>query len=109
MTLIGKAIKRARESKGLSLRALEELTSGPFKVSNAYISQIETGKVAQPSPSVLYVLAEALALDYRYLMELCGYPGYGDLVCPANMGELKLTKEEYDLVKNYIEFVRKNK
>jgi transcriptional regulator with XRE-family HTH domain len=42
-------------------------------ISNAYLSQLETGKIAQPSPNYLYKLAEVYRLPYDLLMEKAGY------------------------------------
>ena len=55
----------------MSLRQVEE-ASGK-EVSNAYISQLENGKILQPSPTILYKLAEIYEIEYITLMELAGY------------------------------------
>jgi DNA-binding transcriptional regulator YiaG len=47
---IGPYLKSLREAKGLSLREVEAKTG----VSNAFLSQIESGKVKRPSPVMLY-------------------------------------------------------
>lgn len=49
----------------MSLRAVEAATEG---ITNGYLSQIEGGHVKQPSPNVLYQLAELYGLDYRDLL-----------------------------------------
>jgi HTH-type transcriptional regulator, competence development regulator len=59
----------ARKAKGVSLREVERATG----VSNAYISQMETGAVAEPSPHKLQVLAKYYGLSYGTLMNACGY------------------------------------
>jgi transcriptional regulator with XRE-family HTH domain len=43
-------------------------------VSNAYLSQLEHGKIKRPSPNVLHSLAEVYAVPYEALMEKAGYP-----------------------------------
>src|SRR5688572_30352677 len=73
----GRAIELAtlltdlRTAKGLSLREVEEATGKA--VSNAYLSQLENGKIRKPSPNVLYTLAEVYAVPYEALMEKAGY------------------------------------
>ena len=63
-------LRALREAKGLSLRQVE----GKSGISNAFISQMESGKVKQPSPIMLYKLAELYGVSYESLMELAGYP-----------------------------------
>lgn len=85
----------ARKAKGVSLREVERATG----VSNAYISQMETGAVAEPSPKKLQVLAKYYGLSYGSLMNAAGYsvpstasqPNQNDE--PTFMGE-RLTAEE---------------
>ena len=60
----------ARKNKELSLRQVEQETG----ISNAYLSQIETGKIKQPSPNILYKLSELYDVPYNTLLELVGYP-----------------------------------
>lgn len=57
MTL-GEFIAVAREIKGLTLRQLEEKTG----ISNALLSQIETGHVKEPSWRNVVKIAKALGL-----------------------------------------------
>ena len=68
---LGRYLKNARLGRGLSLRDVEEATGK--EVSNAYLSQLETGKIKRPSPHVLYALSAALAVPYEVLMERTGY------------------------------------
>jgi len=69
MEQLRKEIRRLREAKNLSKRALSNYT----KVSDAYIVQIELGQVKSVSPEILRKLAPALGTNYRRLMELAGY------------------------------------
>jgi transcriptional regulator with XRE-family HTH domain len=66
----GEYIKAIRESKGLTLRDVER----QIEVSNAYLSQLESSKIKQPSPITLYKLAELYGIKYEILMEKVGYP-----------------------------------
>ena len=43
-------------------------------ISNAYLSQLETGKVQSPSPIVLHKLSELSGLPYAAVMQDAGYP-----------------------------------
>ncbi len=63
-----RASASVRASHRLTLRQVEEVTG----ISNAYLSQLETGKIAQPSPNYLYKLAEVYRLPYDLLMEKVG-------------------------------------
>src|SRR5260370_16287276 len=55
----------------MSPREVEEATGK--EVSNAYLSQLETGKISKPSPHILYALSTALGVAYESLMERAGY------------------------------------
>jgi transcriptional regulator with XRE-family HTH domain len=55
----------------MSLRHVEESTDK--EVSNAYLSQLETGKISKPSPHVLHTLATVYGASYENLMERAGY------------------------------------
>jgi transcriptional regulator with XRE-family HTH domain len=70
MSNYGTYIKALREAKNLTLREVEKQT----EISNAYLSQLETGKVKQPSPLNLYKLAQLYDVSYETLMEKVGYP-----------------------------------
>ena len=56
-----------RKSRGLTLRQVEEATEK--EISNAYLSQLETGKISKPSPNVLHTLANLYAAEFQTLME----------------------------------------
>lgn len=68
---LGPYLKAVRQSMGLTLRDIEEATGK--EVSNAYLSQIENGKIAKPSPHILYSLSSVLNVAYDNLMERAGY------------------------------------
>lgn len=59
-----------RTRKGLSLRAVEQATG----ISNAYLSQLEGGKVREPSPNILHRLSELYSIPYESLLGAAGYP-----------------------------------
>ena len=68
---LGPFIKKARLDHNMSLRDVEEATGK--EVSNAYLSQLEGGKIAKPSPHILYALSSALGVPYEALMQRAGY------------------------------------
>ncbi len=70
MDALGRILAESRNRKGLSLRAVEAATG----VSNAYLSQLEGGKIREPSPNILFKLAEHYGLRYEHVLELAGYP-----------------------------------
>ena len=67
---LGDLLRKARADIGMTQREVE----GRTEISNAYLSQLESGKVKEPSPSVLHKLAQVYSLDYAHLLEMAGYP-----------------------------------
>ncbi|MCR8636178.1 helix-turn-helix domain-containing protein [Paenibacillus radicis (ex Xue et al. 2023)] len=68
-TEFGIYLKKARESKGVSVNQLA-LESG---ISNAQISRIENGRRGIPKPETIRKLAEALQIPYEAMMEKAGH------------------------------------
>jgi HTH-type transcriptional regulator, competence development regulator len=66
---LGDVLKEARKELGLSLREVERETD----ISNAHLSQVESGKIEKPDMALLYTLATLYRLDYRELLALAGY------------------------------------
>ena len=66
---LGAYLIQVRNERGYSQRDLAEKSG----VSPAEISRVESGKHQTPSPGVLRALANALVVDYHYLMQLAGY------------------------------------
>jgi transcriptional regulator with XRE-family HTH domain len=104
---LGAFLKGARSSRGLTLRAVEEATG----VSNAYLSQLEGGKIQRPSPAVLYKLCHWYGASYATAMEYAGHPVPKDHPASA-AGSLfasrlgQTTREEEDALLEYLEFLR---
>jgi len=106
---LGALLGDLRRAKGLSLREVEEASAKA--VSNAYLSQLENGKIKKPSPTVLHSLAEVYAVPYEALMEKAGY-----LLPPENGGGRRkrlaafaiddLTAEEEEELLKYLAFLR---
>ncbi|NOU92019.1 helix-turn-helix domain-containing protein [Paenibacillus sp. LMG 31456] len=68
-TEFGFYLKKARESKGISVNQLA-LESG---ISNAQISRIENGLRGIPKPETIRKLAEALQIPYEEMMGMAGH------------------------------------
>lgn len=107
---LGAFLADLRNAKRLSLRQVEEATGR--SVSNAYLSQMEQGKIRQPSPNVLYSLARVYGVSYATLMERAGYP-----VPSSESGSARqrksalfaiddLTAEEEEELLKYLAFIR---
>ena len=111
-TSLGVHLASIRQSRGHSLRKVEELTGK--EVSNAYLSQIESGKIEKPSPKILYTLSKVYRVSYEHLMKLAGhaipdsrakrFAGRG-----ATFAELDLTEEEERELLAYLQFRRQMK
>lgn len=106
---LGDFLQSAREGKGLSLRAVEKAAG----ISNAYLSQIESGKIQQPSPIHLYKLSELYGISYADVLGLAGYPiPLQDDESSLSALESRLgpvTQEEEDALADYLEFIRSHK
>lgn len=101
----------ARTASGKTLRAVQTETG----ISNAYLSQLETGKIKMPSPQNLHKLAAAYDVPYELLMELAGFPvpNSSDTDAPskasARIGSIPITEEEQDALVEYLQFIRSRK
>lgn len=102
---LSKYLSDLRASKGLKLRQVEEATDK--EVSNAYLSQLENGKIKKPSPNVLHSLASVYNASYEILMEKAGYivpSGKGKKVPKRSIDDL--TPEEEETLLEYLAFIR---
>jgi len=110
---LGSLLADLRVAKGLSLRQVEEATDKA--VSNAYLSQLEKGKIRRPSPNVLHGLAEVYAVPYEALMEKAGYLLPSDGKAGGRRKRLAafaiddLTAEEEEELLKYLAFLRSRK
>jgi transcriptional regulator with XRE-family HTH domain len=98
-----------RVAKGMSLRQVEEATGKA--VSNAYLSQLENGKIQKPSPNVLHSLSGVYAVPYEALMEKAGYllPPDGSAGRRTRLAAFAfddLTVEEEEELLKYLAFLR---
>ena len=109
---LGAVLADLRTAKGLSLREVEEATDKA--VSNAYLSQLENGKIKKPSPNVLHSLAQVYVVPYETLMERAGYllpseDGGGRRKRLAAFAIDDLTAEEEEELLKYLAFIRSRK
>ena len=108
-TTLGEHLARLRTAAGMTLRQVEEATNK--EVSNAYLSQLEKGKIAKPSPNILHALADVYKTSYEDLMQRAGYFSAGTddtrrraKVATFTVGEL--TPEEENALLEYLTFYR---
>ena len=106
---LGALLADLRKAKGLSLREIEVATGKA--VSNAYLSQLENGKIRKPSPNVLHSLAKVYFVPYEALMEKAGYllpsengPGHRKRLAVFAIDDL--TAEEEEELLKYLAFLR---
>lgn len=111
---LGAYLASIRAAKGLTLREVEEATGKD--VSNAYLSQLENGKITKPSPHILHSLSEVYAVPYDKLMEKAGYikpssprPKQTRHGSAATFAIDDLTSEEEQELLRYLAFVRSKK
>lgn len=111
---LGKYLASVRTGRDLSLRAVEEATGKV--VSNAYLSQIENDRIQQPSPNILYALAELYGIDYADLMERAGYIIPTQSRAPearhgrvATFADQNITPDEEAKLIDYLGFLRHKK
>jgi HTH-type transcriptional regulator, competence development regulator len=107
---LGALLSDLRMAKGLSLRQVADATNNA--VSNAYLSQLEKGKIRKPSPNVLHSLAAIYSVPYGGLMEKAGYPLPSEAGGSARRARLAvfsiddLTAEEEEQLLKYLAFLR---
>ncbi len=105
---LGSYLKSLRNAKGMSLRDVEQKTG----ISNAFLSQIESGKVKEPSPVMLHKMSSLYGVPYETLMERAGYPvPHGKMFVspPASSTYHRfgtITEEEEQALLDYLSFFR---
>jgi len=107
MDRLGRLLTDARKRRRMTQRAVQDAVG----ISNAYLSQLETGKVQSPSPIVLHKLSELYDLPYATVMQEAGYPlpetvkeSDSATRLAARVGET--TPEEEDALVDYLMFLR---
>jgi transcriptional regulator with XRE-family HTH domain len=111
---LGPHLKELRNKMGWSLREVEARTNGV--VHNAYLSQIESGRVKSPSVVLLGALAEAYGVALLTLMHRAGWvPVDGGTVGPTPYDLLPralfqdLSSDEVDEVVEYVHLIRRRR
>jgi HTH-type transcriptional regulator, competence development regulator len=111
---LGAHLRELRTKLGWTLRDVEAKAGG--RINNAYLSQIESGKVAAPSVELLAVLAETYGVDLWELMYQAGWvgkrvPADGERQdgsrrrIPANVLD-ELTEDEIEELIAYADFLK---
>lgn len=108
---LGRYLKSVRLGSKMTLRDVEEATGK--EVSNAYLSQLESGKITKPSVHILYALSTSLGVPYETLMERAGYiVPTGQRTEGAKHGKAatysidNLTSEEEKELLDYLNYIR---
>jgi transcriptional regulator with XRE-family HTH domain len=120
---LGQYLWDLRQATGMTLREVE--TSSEGKVSNGYLSQLETGVVKSASPGILYELAAVyevrlpknapLACSYERMMLLAGHirkPAAGSTTRKSRLPTFateKLSADEEEEMLKYLAFLRLRK
>ena len=111
---LGRYLKSVRLGSKLTLRDVESATGR--EVSNAYLSQLESGKISKPSVHILYALSTSLGVPYETLMERAGYiMPTGDQTEAPNAAKeraysiVNLTAEEEKEMLDYLNYIRSKK
>jgi HTH-type transcriptional regulator, competence development regulator len=120
---LGQYLWDLRKAAGMTLRDVEEASER--EVSNAYLSQIETGRVTSPSPAILQQLSKVyetrlpknapVTCSYERMMELAGHLRPSDDAPAKRTSRLttftaeQLTPEEEDELLKYLAFIRMRK
>jgi HTH-type transcriptional regulator, competence development regulator len=107
---LGSFLASARNAVGKTLRAVERDTG----ISNAYLSQLENGKIKTPSPQTLHKLALTYSVSYELLMELAGFPvpnGLGSRTAANSIAARigPVTQVEEEALVEYLQFIRSRK
>lgn len=108
---LGQYLSSIRIDRKMTLREVELATNK--EISNAYLSQIENGKIKKPSPNILFTLSELYNISFEKLMSIAGH------VVPqkqsddasrhgraATFSEHNLTNEEEKELLEYLKFLR---
>lgn len=104
---LGSFLAATRQHRNLTLRAVQSETG----VSNAYLSQLETGKIRSPSPVILRKLSELYGVPYASILELAGYPVPESENLDVSLTDLAarlgpVTSEEADELADYLKYLR---
>lgn len=106
---LGEYIKEVRTLRALTLHEVEEFTG----ISNAYLSQLESGKIKKPGTRFLYLISQAIDCDLWVLFKLAGFipdipKSKVNKVFPVYF-ETDVTTEEQMILKRFLKYIRNPK
>lgn len=106
MSELSEKLKQARVLNGFTLRQVEEVTG----VSNAYLSQLENGKIKKPSATVLYKLANLYNVTLDSLLHgiIKNSQGFS-INDSAELKPYNITPDEGKQLLEYLAFLRYRK
>ncbi|MFA6355950.1 MAG: helix-turn-helix transcriptional regulator [Candidatus Omnitrophota bacterium] len=110
---LGLYLKELRIVKNMTLREVEKTTGDA--ISNAYLCQLENGKISKPSPHVLQVLAKSYNVPYEDIMAVAGYIKTSSKEISSGKGGLvfynrkDITDDEKAVLLSYLQFYRASK
>jgi HTH-type transcriptional regulator, competence development regulator len=104
---LGSFLAATRQHLQLTLRAVEAQTG----ISNAYLSQLETGKIRSPSPVILQKLSDLYGIPYTTVLELAEYPVPESGKLDSSLTDIAsrlgpVTSDEADELANYLKYLR---
>jgi transcriptional regulator with XRE-family HTH domain len=110
MSSLGRTLKTTREEFSLTLKEVEVSTG----ISNAYLSQLENGKIKKPSASVLYKLSEVYRIKLDVLLAAAGIidptsvaePSLSELEKEFSFYKDQFDQEEQQEILNFVRFIR---
>ena len=95
-------LRKIRLENELTLRDIEEITG----ISNAYNSQLESGKIGKPSIEVMYKLSKVYNVDFLELLIGCGLLEENPAIKSLNRG--KTVSEKIEDLKQDINNIKSN-
>ena len=114
---VGAYLRQVRSLLKMTLRDVEAATDK--SVSNGYLSQIESGSVERPSPSVLFHLSNVYNIDYADLLTRAGHripkSATEVTVAPQVVAGVplralqELDEQDQELLRDYLEFLQSRK
>jgi len=113
MATLGGELSRLRKLKRWSLRDVEDKTRK--RVSNSYLYQLENDTVKEPSPNILFALANLYGASYPELLQLAGFvvpevkKGTTRSRSSVAFNAMHLTEDEEERVLDFVEFLRSKK
>lgn len=104
---LGSHLRALREQRGKSLREIERMSS----INSGYLSQLERGAVAQPTPSMIQRLSEAYDVPLPELMSWAGYSMPESKMTPSQARAMKYigdpSDEEIEAIRAVMKVLRK--